>query len=77
MREKTDQNMANNNDKKIPLRTELIASAVGGIVSFAEIDNVDLIIIGTRGKTGFTKLLLGSVALGVVTYAHCPVMVVK
>jgi len=70
VREKTDQNMANNNDKKIPLRTELIgsASAVGGIVSFAEIDNVDLIIIGTRGKTGFTKLLLGSVALGVVTY---------
>jgi nucleotide-binding universal stress UspA family protein len=79
VREKTDQNMANNDDKKIPLRTELIgsASAVGGIVGFAEKDNVDLIIIGTRGRSGFTKLLLGSVAVGVVTYAHCPVMVVK
>jgi nucleotide-binding universal stress UspA family protein len=79
VREKTDQNMANDNGKKIPLRTELIgsASAVGGIVGFAEKDNVDLIIIGTRGRSGFTKLLLGSVALGVVTYAHCPVMVVK
>lgn len=43
VREKTDENMANNNDKKIPLRTELIgsASAVGGIVGFAEKENVD------------------------------------
>ena len=39
--------------------------------------NVDLIVIGTRGRSGFKKLLLGSVASGVVTYAHCPVMVVK
>jgi nucleotide-binding universal stress UspA family protein len=36
-----------------------------------------LIAIGTRGRSGFKKLLLGSVASGVVTYAHCPVMVVK
>jgi nucleotide-binding universal stress UspA family protein len=64
---------------KIRLRTEIIGSlsTVGGIVAFVEKDNVDLIVIGTRGKSGFTKLSLGSVALGVVTYAHCPVMVVK
>jgi nucleotide-binding universal stress UspA family protein len=31
----------------------------------------------TRGRSGFSKLLLDSVASGVVTYAHCPVMVVK
>ena len=30
-----------------------------------------------RGQSGFKKLLLGSVASGVVTYAHCPVIVVK
>jgi len=75
---------ANNNDDgtsglKIRVRTELIASAssVGGIVGFAEKENVDLIAIGTRGRSGFKKLLLGSVASGVVNYAHCPVMVVK
>jgi nucleotide-binding universal stress UspA family protein len=38
---------------------------------------MDLIILGTRGQSGFKKLLLGSVASGVVKYAHCPVMVVK
>lgn len=70
---------SNNSDKKIPLRTELIASAsaVGGIVGFAEKENTSLIVIGTRERSGFKKLLLGSVAAGVVTYAHCPVMVIK
>ncbi len=38
---------------------------------------IDLIVIGTRGRSGFKKLLLGSIASSVVTYAHCPVMVVK
>ncbi|MGZ5510685.1 MAG: universal stress protein, partial [Nitrososphaeraceae archaeon] len=33
-------------------------------------------IMGTRGRTGFKKLLLGSVASGVVTYSHCPVLVI-
>jgi nucleotide-binding universal stress UspA family protein len=63
----------------IPLRTELIASssAVGGIIDFAEKENVDLIVVGTRGKSGFKKLLLGSVASGIVNYAHCPVLIVK
>lgn len=47
------------------------------IVDYAERESVKLIVIGTRGRTGFKRLLLGSVALGVVTYSHCPVMVVK
>ena len=52
-------------------------SVEGAIVSYAEEENIDLIVIGTRGRSGFTKLLLGSVASKVVTYAHCPVLVVK
>jgi nucleotide-binding universal stress UspA family protein len=39
-----------------------------------EKENIDLIIVGTRGRSGFKKLLLGSVASEVVKYAHCPVM---
>jgi nucleotide-binding universal stress UspA family protein len=47
------------------------------ILEYAEEKQVDLIVMGTRGRTGFKKLLLGSTASSVVTYAHCTVMVVK
>ncbi|MGH9972472.1 MAG: universal stress protein [Nitrososphaeraceae archaeon] len=33
--------------------------------------------MGTRGITGFKRILLGSVASGVVTYAHCPMLVIR
>ena len=63
----------------IPLRTELIASSsvTGGIIDFAEKEQVDLIVVGTRGRSGFKKVLLGSVASSIVNYAHCPVLIVK
>ena len=67
-------------NKDIKLKTEVVAtdsSVVGAIVEYAEHENIDLIIIGTRGRSSFKKMLLGSVASGMVTYAHCPVMVVK
>ena len=37
----------------------------------------DLIIIGSRGQTGLSRLLLGSVSRGVLTGAHCSVLVVR
>ena len=64
----------------VKLSTEVVASptsVVPAIMDYAEKNIVDLIVVGTRGRSGFTKLLLGSVASGVVTYASCPVMVVK
>ena len=67
------------NEKGIQIRTEIISSKdiSGGILHFAEENNIELIVIGTRGRSGFKKLLLGSVASHVVTYAHCPVLIVK
>jgi nucleotide-binding universal stress UspA family protein len=57
---------------------EDISSRVGyAIVDYAESKSIDLIVIGTRGRTGLKKMLLGSVASNVVTYAHCPVLVVR
>jgi nucleotide-binding universal stress UspA family protein len=52
-------------------------SIVSEIIEFAERENIDLIIMGTRGRTGFKKLLSGSVASGVVNFAHCPVLVIR
>jgi nucleotide-binding universal stress UspA family protein len=61
-----------------PVIIEEISSRVGHtIVNYAESKNIDLIVIGTRGRTGLRKMLLGSVASDVVTYANCPVLVVR
>jgi nucleotide-binding universal stress UspA family protein len=71
-------NMDNNNN--IQLQPDVVVTAtsiVSAIVEYAKNKDVDLIVIGTRGRSGFKKLLLGSVASGVVTNAACPVMVVK
>lgn len=52
-------------------------SVVNDIVIFAKSRKYDLIVIGSHGKTGFDKLLLGSVANGVSQKARCPVLIVK
>jgi nucleotide-binding universal stress UspA family protein len=67
------------NEKNIQMKTEIISSMniSGGILDYAEENNFDLIVIGTKGRSGFKRLLLGSVASHVITYAHCPVLVVK
>jgi len=70
-------------NSKIPtihLKTEVTISpisVVGTIVEYVERKNIDLIVMGTRGRSGFKRLLLGSTTSGVVTYAHCPVLIVK
>ena len=40
-------------------------------------DRADLLVVGSHGRTGFAKLLLGSVSSHAVTHAHCSVLVVK
>jgi nucleotide-binding universal stress UspA family protein len=67
-------------ENNVKLRREIIVnsrSIVGAVVDYAEHEGVDLIVIGSRGLSGFKKLLLGSTASGVITYAHCPVLVIK
>ena len=47
------------------------------IVRVAEELNADLIVVGSHGRSGLSKLLMGSVASHVVTHARCSVCVVK
>ncbi len=54
-----------------------VNSPVKGIVDYADENNIDLIVVGTRGLGQFKRLLLGSVASGLVQYAHCSVLVVR
>lgn len=48
-----------------------------GIVKAAEFKNASLIIVGSHGRTGLKRLLMGSVAERVIGDAKCPVLVVK
>ncbi|MFQ5970289.1 MAG: universal stress protein [Nitrososphaerales archaeon] len=64
----------------VDLSTEIVvdaASAVDAIANYAANEDADLIVIGTRGRTGVKRFLLGSVANGVVMHAECPVLVVR
>jgi nucleotide-binding universal stress UspA family protein len=48
-----------------------------GIVRLAAEQNADLIVMGTHGRTGLRRLLMGSVAEAVVRKAPCPVLTFK
>jgi nucleotide-binding universal stress UspA family protein len=64
----------------IRFRSEIIMakrSVISTMLDYAEEQNINLIVVGTRGRSGIKKMLLGSVASGLVTYAACPVLVVK
>jgi len=52
-------------------------SVVEALVDFAAHKKADLIVTGTRGMTGFKKLILGSVSSGLVNHAHCPVLIAR
>ena len=47
------------------------------IVAAADSENADLIVVGSHGRSGVSRFLIGSVSDYVVRHAHCPVMVVR
>ncbi|WP_094226709.1 universal stress protein [Methanolobus psychrotolerans] len=47
------------------------------IIEFADNNNIDLIVMGTLGKTGFDRFLLGSVAEKITRNSKVPVLVVR
>ncbi len=65
--------------ENIQIKTKILEadSIVKEIVSFAKSSKIDLIVMGSRGKTAWNKLVLGSVASGVSQSVHCPVLLVR
>jgi nucleotide-binding universal stress UspA family protein len=65
-------------DPEIPLETRLIYGAPAHeILRMAEDEKCDLIVLGTHGRSGLGRLLMGSVAEAVLRQSRCPVLTVK
>ena len=72
--------MVKEENSNIKFLTRVILTGVavyGEILQYAEQNSINLIVIGTKGKSGFKKLLLGSIASDIVTYSNCPILVTK
>lgn len=78
---KTILEKAKANIKAAKVTTELVHSSYQReaqvIVEYAQQGNFDLIVMGTHGRTGLDRLLLGSVAEGVAHHAAVPVLLVR
>lgn len=59
------------------VREVLIGAAFLEIIRYAKEQDIDLIVIGTHGRTGLIHALMGSVAEKVVRKAPCPVLTVR
>ena len=63
----------------VNIKSQIIKSksVVKDITTFAKSRKFDLIVMGSHGRTGVDKLILGSIANGVVQKASCPVLLIK
>jgi len=68
-------------DKGINTKVEILEddgnSLIGFIVNYAEKNDINLIVIGTKGLSKFRRLLMGSVASGIINHSKCPVLLIK
>ncbi|MFD1587429.1 universal stress protein [Halorientalis brevis] len=65
-------------DYDVTLDSEAVVGQPGrSIVEFADENDVDHIVMGSHGRKGLSRLILGSVAENVVRRAHCPVTIVR
>jgi nucleotide-binding universal stress UspA family protein len=65
-------------DPAVPFEHRLITGdPAHAVVRLAKDENVDMIVIGTHGRTGLSRMLMGSVAEAIVRRAECPVLTYK
>lgn len=63
----------------VTIKSQILKSTavVKDITTYAKSRKIDLIVMGSHGRTGVDKLILGSVANGVTQKATCPVLIIK
>jgi nucleotide-binding universal stress UspA family protein len=64
----------------VKVNTEVLLNAhsiPNEIIQYAENNEMDVIVIGTKGMTGIGKFLMGNVANNVAVHASCPVLLVR
>ncbi len=65
-------------DPAVPYEHRLISGdPAHAIVRLAKEENVDMIVMGTHGRSGLSRMLMGSVAEAIVRRAECPVLTYK
>lgn len=76
-----DQAAAKARNSGVAVETALLDAGGGQIAGVIDADAknwpADLIVIGTHGRSGLSRLLMGSVAEGVVRGSHVPVLLVR
>jgi nucleotide-binding universal stress UspA family protein len=58
-------------------RVAAVGTPYRKIIDLAEAEQVDLIVMATAGRTGFSHLIMGSIAERVVRTASCPVLTIR
>lgn len=63
----------------ISLKSQILksTSVVKDIITFSKSRKFDLIVMGSHGRTGVDKLILGSIANGITQKASCPFLIIK
>ncbi|MFB6166018.1 MAG: universal stress protein [Haloarculaceae archaeon] len=65
-------------DRGATVETELVVGRPDrSIVEFADEEGVDHVVMGSHGRSGLSRILVGSVAENVMRRAHCPVTIVR
>lgn len=73
-----DEALTSSDRQRFKVRTIVkIGDPLFQIVEYARVEHVDLIVMGTHGRSGVVHLFLGSVAERVVRTAPCPVLTVR
>jgi len=70
-------NIAKKNSVSVDFKIIESNNTVKSILSFTKSKNIDLIIMGSSGRSSFDKILLGSVTNAIMQKAKCPVLIIK